>query len=67
MGLLKDRSHTNLFNNRTELSVLEIRRDFEESLPIDGSSVDLPIRRTIQRLLLTGIKEHMRQYTNKNK
>ncbi len=64
---LKIDHHTNLLNNRTELSVSKYEEIFEESLPTDGSSVDLDTTNDPAPICLTGIKEHMRQYTNKNK
>ncbi|MEI3614689.1 hydroxymethylglutaryl-CoA synthase [Pseudogracilibacillus sp. SO30301A] len=64
---LKIDHHTNLFNNRTELSVSKYEMVFEESLPTDGSSVDVDTTNDPAPICLTGINEHMRQYTNKNK
>lgn len=54
--------HNEMFNNRKRISVQEYEEIFEQSLPTDGSTFTIdtedptPVR-------LTGIKEHMRQYT----
>lgn len=55
-------THQSLLSSRQALSVEEYERVFEKSLPKDGSHVELDIARDPAPIVMTGIKEHKRQY-----
>lgn len=59
--------HTEIFESRTEVSVSEYETIFEETLPVDGSLVELDITKDPAPICLSGINNHERQYVNKNK
>lgn len=57
--------HTKLFSSRTEVKVLEYEQIFEETLPTDGSTVELDVDQDPAIICVSGISDHMRQYINK--
>jgi hydroxymethylglutaryl-CoA synthase len=57
--------HKQLFAARKEVSVSEYEEIFTETLPTDGSAVELDIRKDPAAICLAGVKDHMRQYVNK--
>lgn len=57
--------HTNLFASRTEVTVSEYESIFQETLPIDGSAIELDIDKDPAKICLAGITDNMRQYVNK--
>ncbi|MFC2949816.1 hydroxymethylglutaryl-CoA synthase [Virgibacillus sediminis] len=59
--------HDELFGTRKEISVEEYENMFEETLPSDGSSIELDIDADPAPICLSGIKEHSRQYVNKQR
>lgn len=64
---LKVKAHAELFASRKELSVDEYEDVFEETLPIDGSSVELDVDSDPATICLAGVTDHMRRYVNKEK
>lgn len=58
--------HKQLFDSRKEVSVTEYEKIFQETLPVDGSTVELDIDKDPAPICLAGITGHMRQYVNKN-
>ncbi|MFD1360128.1 hydroxymethylglutaryl-CoA synthase [Lentibacillus salinarum] len=59
--------HHRLFSSRTEITVPEYETIFEETLPTDGSTVELDIDRDPADICLTGMADDKRQYVNKLK
>ena len=59
--------HRELFAERKEISIAEYEEQFVKTLPTDGSTLELDITKDPASICVTGITEHMRQYTNKNK
>ncbi|MFC3040474.1 hydroxymethylglutaryl-CoA synthase [Virgibacillus xinjiangensis] len=59
--------HQELFVSRKEISVEEYEEIFEETLPSDGRSIELDIHEDPAAICLSGIKEHSRQYINKQR
>ncbi|WP_449354056.1 hydroxymethylglutaryl-CoA synthase [Virgibacillus natechei] len=57
--------HSELFATRKELTVPEYEEIFQETLPTDGSSLELDIDRDPAKICLSGIEGHSRQYVNK--
>lgn len=57
--------HAKLLSERREVSISEYEKMFQETLPVDVSSVKLPIEKDPAVICLAGINEHMRQYVNK--
>ena len=57
--------HTTLLSSRTEVTVAEYEDIFEQTLPIDGSTVELNVDNDPATICVTGITDHMRQYVNK--
>src|SRR5699024_6228965 len=55
----------NMFEKREEVSVEEYETIFEETLPIDGSTITLNTELDPAPICLSGIKAHERQYVNK--
>ncbi|RLL48510.1 hydroxymethylglutaryl-CoA synthase [Oceanobacillus piezotolerans] len=64
---LNTEAHKQLFEGRKEVTVSEYEAIFQEVLPTDGSSVELDITEDPATICLAGIKEHSRQYVNKNR
>lgn len=57
--------HMALLSSRTEVTVSEYEAIFEESLPVDGSTIKLDIDNDPAKICLSGITDNMRQYVNK--
>src|SRR5699024_10481610 len=57
--------HETTFKTRQELSIPQFEEIFEQKLPEDGSTVEFAVTNDPAPICLTGIKEHMRQYVNK--
>ncbi|WP_085991595.1 hydroxymethylglutaryl-CoA synthase [Oceanobacillus senegalensis] len=57
--------HDELFASRKEISVSEYEEIFEETLPADGSNIELDINEDPAPICLSGITDNMRQYVNK--
>lgn len=64
---LKKAYHEELLAARKKVSVAEYEEIFEQSLPTDGSTVELDIESDSAPICLSGITENMRQYVNKNR
>lgn len=59
--------HTTMFEKRQEVSITEYEEIFKQELPKDGSTLDLNIEEDPAPICVAGIKDHMRQYVNKQK
>lgn len=59
--------HKKVFDLRQEVSVEEYEEIFEETLPVDGASVELNHTTDSAPVYLAGIKDHERIYVNRNK
>ncbi|GGJ73740.1 hydroxymethylglutaryl-CoA synthase [Virgibacillus salexigens] len=59
--------HEELLASRTELSVDAYETVFEDTLPADGSTVELEIEADPAKIALSGISGHMRHYVHKDK
>lgn len=57
--------HTELFAARTEISIEEYEAVFQETVPVDGSTVTFDYAKDPATIYLAGMKENMRQYVNK--
>lgn len=57
--------HQNLFASRQEVSVEEYEKIFEETLPNDGSNMELDISKDPATICLSGVLDNKRQYVNK--
>ncbi|WP_164669790.1 hydroxymethylglutaryl-CoA synthase [Virgibacillus doumboii] len=64
---LKIKEHDELFASRKEVSVDEYEAIFEETLPTDGSSIELDVNSDPAQIYLAGVTDHMRRYVNKEK
>lgn len=62
---LQKEKHEKLLSSRKELSVSEYEEVFLETLPKDGSSIELDVNQDPAEICVAGIKDHMRQYINK--
>ncbi|WP_353948314.1 hydroxymethylglutaryl-CoA synthase [Sporolactobacillus sp. Y61] len=60
------RHHRKMLSERNEVSVQEYEDLFNQELPADGSDIDLPVENDPAPVLLSGIKDHMRMYINKD-
>ncbi|RDW19386.1 hydroxymethylglutaryl-CoA synthase [Oceanobacillus chungangensis] len=60
-------SHTKLFASRKEVSVAEYEGIFQETLPVDGSTIELDIEKDPATICLSGMADHMRLYVNKER
>ncbi|MFD2043411.1 hydroxymethylglutaryl-CoA synthase [Ornithinibacillus salinisoli] len=58
-------THTKLFDSRREVSVEEYEEIFQNTLPTDGSNIELDIENDPAHICVSGVIEHMRQYVNK--
>ena len=58
--------HEKLLANRKELSITEYEEVFQQTLPTDGSTVELDINQDPAIICLAGVTENKRQYVNKN-
>jgi hydroxymethylglutaryl-CoA synthase len=59
------KQHAELFAARKEVTVDEYEAIFEETLPTDGSRVELDINNDPAKICLAGVTDHKRQYVNK--
>lgn len=59
--------HKKMMDSRKELSVSEYEEVFNETLPSDGSTLELDVSQDPATICVAGIKDHMRQYINKAK
>ncbi|MBY7143147.1 hydroxymethylglutaryl-CoA synthase [Virgibacillus sp. NKC19-3] len=57
--------HRELFATRKEVTVSEYEEIFQETLPTDGSRLELDIHQDPANVCLSGIEGHARQYVNK--
>lgn len=57
--------HEKILASRQEVSVSEYEKIFEETLPQDGSSIELDVYQDPAPICVAGIDNHMRQYVNK--
>lgn len=57
--------HTHLLSSRTEVSIAEYEAVFQQTLPIDGTTVDLDNANDPAEIYLAGMTNNMRQYINK--
>lgn len=62
---LHAREHEKRLSSRKELTVAEYEAIFEESLPTDGSTVELDTTHDPAPICLAGVTAHQRQYMNK--
>lgn len=58
--------HQNMFDSRQEVSVEEYEAIFEDTLPNDGSDVELDVSTDPATIYLAGIKDNKRIYVNKS-
>ena len=61
---LQVESHAELFAARTEVSIEEYEAVFQETVPVDGSTVEFDATKDTAAIYLAGIKDNMRQYVN---
>ncbi|HLR79666.1 MAG TPA: hydroxymethylglutaryl-CoA synthase [Bacillota bacterium] len=59
------KQHEELFSSRREVTIPQYEEIFQETLPEDGSTVELDISQDPANICVSGITEHMRQYVNK--
>lgn len=59
--------HEKLLADRKEISVAKYEEVFQDTLPVGIDNVTLPIEKDPATICFSGIKDHMRQYVNKNK
>lgn len=57
--------HTHLLSSRTEVSIAEYEAVFQQTLPIDGTTVELDNANDPAEIYLAGMTNNMRQYINK--
>lgn len=58
--------HTEMISSRTEVTVAEYEEIFADVLPVDGSTVELDVKKDPASICVAGITEHQLQYINKN-
>lgn len=58
-------NHTKLFSSRTEITVSEYEEIFQETLPTDGSTIELDIDKDPAAICLAGMADNKRLYVNK--
>ncbi|WP_339228474.1 hydroxymethylglutaryl-CoA synthase [Oceanobacillus sp. FSL K6-2867] len=58
-------NHTRLFESRTEVTVPEYEKIFEETLPVDGSTLKFDITKDPAAICLSGIEDNKRLYVRK--
>lgn len=58
--------HDNMLDNRTEVSVEAYEKTFQDTIPSGTENIELPIEQDPATICFAGIKDHMRQYVNKN-
>ncbi|WP_117169457.1 hydroxymethylglutaryl-CoA synthase [Paraliobacillus sediminis] len=59
--------HEKLLADRKEISVAKYEEVFQDTLPVGIDNIALPIDEDPATICFSGIKDHMRQYVNKNK
>lgn len=59
---LRGEQHKNLLNERKKLSIEEYEDVFSEILPKDGADITINTNKDSSAVVMTGIKEHARQY-----
>ena len=64
---LSEADHKNLFAEREEVSIAKYEEIFSETLPTDGSSIQLDIEKDPATICVAGINEHKRLYVNKSR
>lgn len=57
--------HEQLFADRTQVSVEEYEETFSNTLPADGSSVELDTAKDTAAICVSGISDHKREYSRK--
>src|SRR5699024_1683270 len=57
--------HNELLNQRTKLSIPEYEEVFKNSLPVDGSNLELDTSLDSASILLSGVEDHVRKYVRK--
>lgn len=57
--------HRKLFSTRQEVTVAEYEEIFEDTLPVDGSAMELDIEKDPAAICVAGIADNKRQYVNK--
>ena len=62
---LNTNKHVEMMENRTEVTIGAYEQEFLKTLPIDGSTLEIDASNDSADICLVGIKEHMRQYINK--
>ncbi|MEN2767575.1 hydroxymethylglutaryl-CoA synthase [Ornithinibacillus xuwenensis] len=63
---LNMKDHKQLFDSRKEVLIEEYEHIFKETLPADGSDIELDIMKDPASICLAGITDHKRQYVNKH-
>lgn len=58
-------THKKMFAERKQISIEKYEEIFEQSLPTDGTMAQIDTSEDPQSVRLTGITDHMRQYTSK--
>ncbi|MGP4108707.1 hydroxymethylglutaryl-CoA synthase [Virgibacillus sp. L01] len=59
--------HNDLFSSRKEVTVSEYEEIFQQTLPTDGSTINLDINNDPASICLSGMDDNKRQYVNKVK
>lgn len=62
---LHTENHHQLFSSRKEVTVSEYEEIFKETLPTDGSTIEIDVDQDPAAICVAGITDHMRQYVNK--
>ncbi|WP_019378898.1 hydroxymethylglutaryl-CoA synthase [Virgibacillus halodenitrificans] len=62
---LNTEQHAKLFSSREELSVEQYEEIFSNTLPTDGSMIELDVKQDPAPICLAGITDNKRQYINK--
>ncbi|MBD1222278.1 hydroxymethylglutaryl-CoA synthase [Virgibacillus halodenitrificans] len=62
---LNTEQHAKLFSSREELSVEQYEEIFSNTLPTDGSTIELDVKQDPAPICLAGITDNKRQYINK--
>lgn len=62
---LQKETHEKMFAEREQLTIREYEEVFVQTLPEDGSTVELDVEADTAPICLAGITEHKRQYVNK--
>jgi hydroxymethylglutaryl-CoA synthase len=64
---LQPTRHKEILDSRKEIDVAEYEERFNNTLPTDGSTLELEKEDDPSSIYLAGIKDHMRQYVNDNR